>query len=94
MRKVGVHLRRRSAELKVEKQTNAPSRAADMSEGKKGRALPQGSQSMKSNTRTRRKAAALVASWRMTAAVLRRAAVLRLEAATLHACGQESEAMQ
>jgi hypothetical protein len=34
MRKVGVHLRRRSVELKVEKQTNAPSRAADISEGK------------------------------------------------------------
>jgi hypothetical protein len=48
-------------------------------------ALPHGSQSMKSNTREGRKAAALVASWRMTEAVLRRAAVLRLEAATRHA---------
>ncbi len=84
-------MRRRSLELNVEKETKALSRAADINAPKNGSALPQGSQSMKSNTRRRRKVAALAASWHITAALL---LVLRLVAAVVQARKSASEAMQ
>ncbi len=56
-----------------------------------GSALPQGSQSTKSNTWGERKAAAVMASWRMTEELGVRHASLKLRAARVQAAGCVSD---
>ncbi len=91
-RATNAHLCFRSLELKVEKQTNAPSRPRAMICGKYRMTLPQGSQSMKSNSKLELSASAAAASCCMTQELQLRAALRMFMAAHAQAAAQMSDA--